>query len=57
MMGERKLASIKTITAINPIPDADNIEALKVGGWPIVAQKGQGHKVGDLVIYFLLKEK
>jgi len=51
-MTERKLASIKTITAINPIPDADNIEALKVGGWPIVAQKNQGHKVDDLVVYF-----
>ena len=47
----RKLASIKPITYIKPIPDADAIEcAIVDGGWPVVVKKGE-FKVGDLAIY------
>jgi len=47
----RKLASIKEITEIRPIPDADAIECAVVGGgWPVVVKKGE-FKAGDLAIY------
>jgi RNA ligase (TIGR02306 family) len=47
----RKLASIKEITEIRPIPDADAIEcAIVGGGWPVVVKKGE-FKVGDLALY------
>lgn len=48
---ERKLASIRKITDISPIEDADKIELVTVGGWKVVAAKDVGHKVGDLVVY------
>jgi RNA ligase (TIGR02306 family) len=48
----RKLASIREITYIKPIPDADAIEcAIVGGGWPVVVKKGE-FQVGDLAIYF-----
>jgi RNA ligase (TIGR02306 family) len=47
----RKLASIREITEIRPIPDADAIEcAIVGGGWPVVVKKGE-FKVGDLAVY------
>jgi len=47
----RKLASIKEITEIRPIPDADAIEcAIVGGGWPVVVKKGE-FQVGDLALY------
>jgi RNA ligase (TIGR02306 family) len=47
----RKLASIKPITHIKPIPDADAIEcAIVDGGWPVVVKKGE-YKPGDVAIY------
>ena len=48
---ERKLATIKKITDINPIEGADKIELVTVGGWKVVVAKDVGHKVGDLVVY------
>lgn len=48
---ERKLASIKEITEIRPIPEADAIEcAIVGGGWPVVVKKGE-FSVGDLALY------
>jgi RNA ligase (TIGR02306 family) len=47
----RKLATIRTIEALDPIPNADAIELATVGGWKVVAQKGL-YKVGDLAVYF-----
>jgi hypothetical protein len=48
----RNLVSIKTITAINPIKDADRIvEAIIDGGWPVVTKKEE-FKVGDKCVYF-----
>lgn len=46
----RKLASIKTITHIRPIPGADAIECAFVGGWPVVVKKGE-YQVDDVAIY------
>lgn len=48
---ERKLASVRVINSIQPIPNADKIELVTVDGWNVVVAKDVGHKVGDLVIY------
>ena len=47
---ERKLASIQTISEINPIPDADAIEVARIKGWNVVVKKGE-FQVGDKCIY------
>lgn len=47
----RKLVTIRQITNIAPIPNADAIEEVQVDGWSVVSQKGI-HSVGDLVLYF-----
>lgn len=47
----RKLATIRVIKNIEPIPDADKIVKLTVDGWHVVASKTDGFKVGDLVVY------
>ncbi len=46
----RKLATIERISAINPIPEADQIERATIRGWNVVVKKGE-HKVGELVVY------
>lgn len=46
----RKLASVQTITAIRPIPNADAIEVARILGWDVVIKKGQ-FQVGDSVVY------
>jgi RNA ligase (TIGR02306 family) len=48
---ERKLATVKRITVLRPIENADMIELASIGGWNVVVAKNVGHKVGDLVIY------
>jgi RNA ligase (TIGR02306 family) len=48
---ERKLASIRVISDIQKIPDADMIELAIVDGWKVVVAKSVGHKVGDMVVY------
>lgn len=51
---QRKLASIREITEIRSIPDADAIEcAIVGGGWPVVVKRGE-FKVGDLALYLEL---
>ena len=47
---ERKLASIQTVTEVNPIPGADKIEVASVLGYKVVVQKGKV-KPGDTVVY------
>ena len=47
----RKLASIRKISDIQPIPNADAIEKAVVDGWEVVVAKKDNFKVGDLVIY------
>lgn len=46
----RKLASIQTVNAVEPIPGADAIERIRVLGWWVVAKKG-GHAPGDKIVY------
>ena len=46
----RKLATIRKIDSIRPIPDADAIECAVVGGWTVGIKKGDC-KAGDLAIY------
>lgn len=47
----RKLATIRIIKDIQPIPGADSIELVYVDGWQIVARKGE-FKPNDWCIYF-----
>jgi RNA ligase (TIGR02306 family) len=46
----RKMASVRRIDAVNPIPGADAIEVCTVGGWKVVAKKGE-FKEGDIAVY------
>jgi RNA ligase (TIGR02306 family) len=46
----RKLATICTISEINPIPDADQIEVATIKGWKVVVRKGE-YQVNQQVIY------
>jgi RNA ligase (TIGR02306 family) len=47
----RKLVTVRHISNILPIKEADMIEEVVVDGWSVVAQKGI-HSVGDAVVYF-----
>jgi RNA ligase (TIGR02306 family) len=47
----RKLASIRKISEIIEIPDANSIELAIVDGWSVVVAKDQNHFVGELVVY------
>lgn len=47
----RKLASIRRIDDIQPIPGADAIDVATIGGWNVVVKKGE-FAVGELVVYF-----
>jgi hypothetical protein len=47
----RKLASIQTVNAVEPIPNADAIEKIRVLGWWVVVKKGE-HQPGDKLVYF-----
>jgi RNA ligase (TIGR02306 family) len=46
----RKLASIQTVNAVDPIPSADAIEKVRVLGWWVVAKKGE-HQPGARLVY------
>lgn len=46
----RKLASIQTVNAAEPIPNADAIEKIRVLGWWVVVKKGE-FKPGDKLVY------
>jgi len=46
----RTLASIQTVNAAEPIPNADAIERIRVLGWWVVVKKGE-FKPGDRVVY------
>jgi RNA ligase (TIGR02306 family) len=48
---ERKLASIQRVLAIEPIPNADAIELVKINGWACVVKKTE-FAVGDLGVFF-----
>jgi RNA ligase (TIGR02306 family) len=46
----RKLASIQTVNAVEPIPNADAIEKIRVLGWWVVVKKGE-HQPDDKIVY------
>lgn len=46
---QRKLASVQSISVLEPIPKADNLELAHILGWKAIVQKG--YKVGDKVVY------
>ncbi|HEX4612063.1 MAG TPA: RNA ligase (ATP) [Urbifossiella sp.] len=46
----RKLASIQTVNTVEPIPNADAIERVRVLGWWVVGKKGE-YRPGDRVVY------
>jgi hypothetical protein len=46
----RKLASIQIVNAVEPIPNPDAIERVRVLGWWVVAKKGE-HKPGYKIVY------
>lgn len=48
---QRKLASIRLVSEINPIQGADAIEKATVDGWNVVVKKNE-YKPGDLCVYF-----
>ena len=47
----RKLASVRRILDIDPIPNADRIELAHVDGWQVIVKKDEFY-IGDNVIYF-----
>lgn len=47
----RKLVTVRKVSNIIPIPNADLIEILKIDGWQCVSKKGE-FKVGDYCVYF-----
>ena len=51
METDRKLASIRIISDMRPIPDADLIEVAVVDGWECVVKKDDGFNVGDKIVY------
>ena len=46
----RKMATIRTIASIQPIPEADKIEMAVVDGWQCVVEKGK-YREGEAIIY------
>ena len=46
----RKLASIQVVNAVEPIPNADAIERIRILGWWVVVKKGE-FRPGDKVVY------
>ena len=49
----RKLVTIKTITNIQPIPEADLIEVVTVDhGWKVVVRKEENYQLNEKVLYF-----
>lgn len=46
----RKLASVQTVNAVEPVPNADAIEKVRVLGWWVVVKKGE-YRLGDKLVY------
>lgn len=54
--GNRELAYVVKIDAIEPIVGSDNCEAAVVGGWRVMTRKGT-FKAGDKAVYFEIDSK
>lgn len=50
-MTERRLATVRRIDEVNPIPGSDFLETVRMDGWVSVVPKADNHQVGDLVIF------
>jgi RNA ligase (TIGR02306 family) len=50
-MSERKLVTVQTVTDVQPIAGADNIEQAQVMGWTVVVKRGE-FKPGDPCVFF-----
>jgi hypothetical protein len=50
-VNKRKLVTVRSIDAIEPITGADAIEVVTIEGWKVVTKKGD-FKVGDPCVYF-----
>jgi hypothetical protein len=50
-VNKRKLVTVRTIDALDPIEGADLIEVATVEGWKLVVKRGE-FKVGDPCVYF-----
>lgn len=48
---DRRLATVRRIERLEPIPDADRIELAIVDGWQVITKKGE-FQPGDLAVYF-----
>ena len=46
----RKMATIRKVSEIKPIEDAEFVEVLVIDGWKVVSKKGE-YSAGDLVVY------
>ena len=42
----RKLATIRTIAGIRPIPEADRIEVAQIDGWEVIISKKDNFSQG-----------
>jgi len=51
MSEDRTLASIRRVSAVEPIEGYDRIELCHIGGWKVVVAKSNEIKPGDLVVY------
>lgn len=49
---QRKLASIRRVSKIDPIPDADRIVVAHIDGWKVITAKDVGIQEGDLVVFY-----
>ena len=49
-MSDRKLASVRRISALDPIPGKDRIVLATVDGWHVIVKKDE-FNVGDLCVY------
>ena len=54
--GERELAYVVNVDAIEPIVGSDNCEAAVIGGWWVMVKKGE-FKPGDKAVYFEIDSK
>ena len=54
--GERELAYVVNVDAIEPIVGSDNCEAAVIGGWRVMVKKGE-FKPGDKAVYFEIDSK
>lgn len=53
----RKLATIRTIANIKPIPNADRIEVAQIDGWEVIISKSDNFSQGDKVVYIEIDSK